>query len=780
MIRLSRELEMALYAALREATARRHEMILLEHVVYVMLFNQEAIKILKASGGNVKQIKEDLDKFLKTEVPTLPDGHVPDPTHSRGLSRVLRRATLHVHSSGKEEVTQSDFMVAVFQETDSHALYILENRGVTQLNITRYISHGIVAEGGSSDEEASDDMEHVNAGDEEEGETRKDPLATYTSDLTGRAKVGELDPLIGRRTELDRMIQILGRRRKNNPVLVGDPGVGKTALAEGMALRIVSGQVPDSLKGAEIFSLDLGGLLAGTKFRGQFEERLKAVIKALEKKPNIILFIDEIHMIVGAGATSGGNIDASNLLKPALGSGRMRCIGSTTYQEYKQSFGRDRALERRFQKVEIGEPSKSEAIEILKGLKSKYQDHHKVIYTDKAIEAAVMLSAKHIHDRHLPDKAIDVLDEAGSAARSGILKPNTEQDGAAATLLSDDAGNLIIDLWFIEQVIARMAKIPPPSVNTSDRERLANLKLELKKVLYGQDHAIDDLVRVIMLSRAGLSRADKPVGSFLLAGPTGVGKTEMAKQLAQTMGVEFIRLDMSEYMEKHTVSRLIGAPPGYVGFDQGGLLTDAVHKTPHCVLLLDEIEKAHSDVFNILLQVMDHASLTDNNGRRTDFNQAIILMSTNAGARDLQANALGFTSHAPKEETTRAKAEIERIFSPEFRNRLDAVLVFNALDKAIMTRIVGKFISELKDMLTEKLVTLTLDDNAIAWLAEKGYDPKMGARPLNRLIQTSIKQVLAEQILFGELSSGGNALVSVDENGKLAFEYTPRAASADA
>ncbi|MFM7204990.1 MAG: ATP-dependent Clp protease ATP-binding subunit ClpA [Myxococcota bacterium] len=773
MIRLSRELEMGLYAAMRDARARHHELILVEHLLYVLLFDPDASKVIRKSGGDLKKLKDDLDNFLKTQIVALPQTRLAEPEQSKGLNRVLRRAILHVQSQGGQEVTAGDFFVALFRETDSHAMYFLEARGVSQVSLTRYLSHGVAAEGAGDDqEEQPEDAETVNVGDEEEGE-KKDPLSSYTTDLTARARAGDIDPLIGRQRELERMIQILGRRRKNNPILIGDPGVGKTALAEGLALRITQGLVPEALKNAEIFALDLGVLLAGTKFRGQFEERLKGVIKALEKRPQTILFIDEIHMIVGAGATSGGTIDASNLLKPVLGSGKMRCIGSTTHQEYKQSFGRDRALERRFQRIEVGEPSQPESIEILKGLKSRYEAHHKVLYTDKAVEAAVQLSARHIHDRFLPDKAIDVIDEAGSAVRAGLLQSAAEkgEQVPADALALDAEGRYTIDLWHVEQVVARMAKIPAPTINTTDRERLSGLKQALKTVVFGQDHAIDDLVRVIMLSRAGLSRHDKPVGSFLLAGPTGVGKTELAKQLATQMGIEFIRFDMSEYMEKHTVSRLIGAPPGYVGFDQGGLLTDAVHKTPHCVLLLDEIEKAHPEVFNILLQVMDHASLTDNNGRRTDFSHAIVLMSTNAGARDLQSSTVGFGGKRANEDPTRARGEIERLFSPEFRNRLDAILLFNALDPSVMGRIVDKFLMELRAMLGEKKVRLELDEEALSWLATKGYDAKMGARPLNRLIQTALKQVLAEQMLFGALSEGGTAWVGVGEDDKLSFRY---------
>jgi len=901
MIKLSRELDMGLYTAFREAKSRRHEYVSLEHLLYVLLFDKETAKVVRACGGNIKKLKEEIDTFLKKKVDQVPEGLDAEPQQSVGFQRALRRAILHVQSSSAKEVTTADILIAMFRETDSHALYFLENQGIAQLDIVRYVSHGISKEPELED----DDDDLMNAGDEDEseGDARRDPLAAYCTDLIEKAKSGQIDPLIGREPELKRIIQILGRRRKNNPIFIGDPGVGKTALAEGLALRIVSSDVPKSLQGCEMYTLDMGALLAGTKFRGQFEERLKGVIRALETRGNVILFIDEIHMIVGAGATSGGTVDASNLLKPALGQGKLRCIGSTTYQEYKQSFRRDRALERRFQKIELTEPSVEETIQILGGLKSRYEAFHGVCYTQEAIEAAVHLSAKHIHDRFLPDKAIDVIDEVGSAVKSGLTRKSTvlskeatpdapagvadveslsdeptsldlaeggdppagiaegtlaamvdstvvqgpktteyleiskgptgtddfprtadprvvdvslQTDGAdtvpaaktpsegapsapvAASKNPDDGTKgsgegasatppsdpvlppqsaveveepIVIEVGEIEEVVARMAKIPPPRVSASDRDRLSMLKDELQGVIYGQDEAISELTRVIMLSRAGLSRADKPVGSFLLAGPTGVGKTELAKQLGVQMGIGFVRFDMSEYMEKHTVSRLIGAPPGYVGFDQGGLLTDAVHKTPHCVVLLDEIEKAHPEVFNILLQVMDHASLTDNNGRKTDFSHAIVLMSTNAGARSLQTASVGFQALQAGQDPNRATSEIERLFSPEFRNRLDATLLFNTLDPAVMERIVGKFVRETEEMLDEKNVELHLDQRAIRWLADKGYDPKMGARPLERVIQTKVKQVLAEQILFGALTSGGEAWISVGEDNGLVFRY---------
>ncbi len=812
MVRFSIELEMGVFTAIREAKSRRHEYVSLEHLLYVLLFDKGTARIIRGAGGDVKKLRDELHEFLKNNFGTLPEGSTAEPERTVALKRVLHRAYLHVQLSSRVEVTTGDVLVSLFQEKDSHALFFLESQGVTRLKILRYLSHGASE---VPEEDEDDDGEVAGtAGDEEDDEDqsgrKRDPLQAYTTNMIERARRGEIDPLIGREREIERTIQILGRRRKNNPIFIGDPGVGKTALAEGLALKIARGDVPEMLRDVEMYCLDMGALLAGTKFRGQFEERMKGVINALEQRHNAILFIDEIHQVVGAGATSGGTMDAANLLKPALASGRLRCIGSTTYQDFKQSFGRDRALERRFQKVEVGEPSLEETRDILQGLKKYYEDFHRVLYDDDAIEAAVKLAAKHVHDRCLPDKAIDVIDEAGAAIRCGMTgsapttdagdntgTPESPSRERAADILDSltttagTPGSLLgrqrprpddmdtepprkrVTARHVEEVVARMAKIPPRTVSTSDRERIATLREGLRANLYGQDHAIDELVRVIMLSRAGLTRSDKPVGSFLLAGPTGVGKTEMARQLAEQLGVELIRLDMSEYMEKHAVARLIGAPPGYVGFDQGGLLTDAVHKTPHCVILLDEIEKAHPEVFNILLQVMDHASLTDNNGRRTDFSHAVVLMSTNAGARDIQKASVGFSSPGPGQDAARAKSEIERLFSPEFRNRLDGILIFNPLDPTIMARIVHKFARELQDLLSEKGVTLDLDDAAVAWLAERGYDPKMGARPLARLFQTTVKQVLAEQILFGALTRGGTARVSVGEDGELAFSYLP-------
>lgn len=791
MIRLTREVEVGLYTAMRDARKRNHELVLVEHLLYVFLYDDFVVKLIRSSGGNVRRLREDLDTFLNTQIQAHPAPSGRDPEQSVGLNRVLRRAILHVQGSAGKEVGAGEILVAIFRETDSHALYFMEQRGLSERNLTRFLSHGITTDRKPDDasEDVDEEEEELVApeGSDEEAKPN-DPVKKYSTNLTERAKEGLIDPLIGRKNELERLIQILGRRRKNNPILIGDPGVGKTALAEGLALQIISGNVPSTLANAEIVSLDLGSMLAGTKFRGQFEERLKGVIKTLEKRPQCILFIDEIHMIVGAGASSGGSIDASNLLKPVLGAGKLRCIGSTTYQEYKQSFGKDRALERRFQKIEISEPSLPEALEILKGLKSRYEQHHRVLYSDPALEAAVELSAKHLHDRFLPDKAIDVIDEAGSAVRAGLIELIApEAKGSEASTAerppkgaavpeggapsSTEPSPTLIDVAQIEAVVARMAKIPPRTVNSDDRNRLGELKQSLRGVIFGQDKAIDDMVRVILLSRAGLSRNDKPVGAFLLAGPTGVGKTELARQLALQLGVEFLRYDMSEYMEKHAVSRLIGAPPGYVGFEQGGLLTDAVHKTPHCVVLLDEMEKAHPEVFNILLQIMDHATLTDNNGRKSDFSHAVVLMSTNAGARDMQANPLGFDVRSGSSDGNRAKSEIERIFSPEFRNRLDAILIFNGLSPAVMTQVVQKFLKELREMLSTKGVELQLEPAALAWLAEKGFDPKMGARPLGRLIQTAIKQVLAEQILFGALARGGLAIIDVDAQGELTFHY---------
>lgn len=851
MIKLTRDLELAIFTAMREAKSRRHEFISVEHLLYVLLFDKKVSRVIRKIGGNLTALKKELEVFLKEKIEPLPSGVELEPEQSIGFQRVLQRAVLHIQSAGKNEVSTIDVFVAIFRQTDSHAVYFLENHGIIHLNVTQHLSHAPDAE----DITPSEDFESVESEEEkEEVEKEKDPLLLYAINLTELARNGKIDPLIGRDSELKRIIQILGRRRKNNPIFLGDPGVGKTAIAEGLARRISLLQVPSYLHGCEIYSLDMGSLLAGTKFRGQFEERFKSVIRALEKKSNAILFIDEIHMIVGAGATTGSTVDASNLLKPALNSGNIRCMGSTTHQEYKHSFGKDRALERRFQKIDITEPSIEETISILKGLKSTYETFHNVKYTDSALEAAVLLSTKHIHDRFLPDKAIDVIDEAGSASRSiikEILDSSLENSLQKESITNNkgsvdskilDANNInlenqeatfddnamiekafmqknipfddnpagvlgkqrpinpalgisensveensnekntattedtiLIDVKNIEEVVARMAKIPELTVNVQDKDRLSSLKDSLKEVVYGQDEAIDELMHVILLSKAGLSRSDKPIGAFLLAGPTGVGKTEIAKQLAKQLGIELIRFDMSEYMEKHAVSRLIGAPPGYVGFDQGGLLTDAIHKTPHAVLLLDEIEKAHQDVFNLLLQVMDHASLTDNNGRRTDFHHCILLMSTNAGARDMQTASIGFGTINAGEDPNRAKAEIERLFSPEFRNRLDSVLSFKSLNIDTVVKVVDKFLRELDSMLKDKNVTLKVDDSARKWLASKGYDPKMGARPLARLIQTKLKQPLAEEILFGKLVSGGNIFVSLDETKDiLSFSYNTK------
>jgi ATP-dependent Clp protease ATP-binding subunit ClpA len=664
---------------------------------------------------------------------------------------VLQRAVIHAQSAEKKEINGGNLLIAMFREPDSYAVYLLQEQGITRFDLVNYISHGIskiaaAEEWSQSEEEQSE---------EEKPDRRVKPLEAFAVNLVAKAQQGNIDPLIGRDDEIERTIHVLCRRRKNNPIYVGDPGVGKTALAEGLALKIHNGEVPDVLKDAVIYALDMGALLAGTKFRGDFEARLKGVLAGLKKLPNSILFIDEIHTIVGAGATSGGSMDASNILKPALASGELKCIGSTTYHDYKSYFERDRALARRFQRIEVPEPSQDEAYKILEGLKPHYEKHHGVHYSTGAIRAAVELSAKHINDRKLPDKAIDVIDEVGAAVK--IQPP----DKRKKTIGAKD----------IEKIVAKIAKIPPRSVSTSDKEQLQNLDRDLKLTVFGQDTAIDTLTSTIRLSRSGLGHPEKPIGCFLFSGPTGVGKTEVAKQLAHTMGIEFIRFDMSEYMEKHTVSRLIGAPPGYVGFDQGGLLTDAINRNPYAVLLLDEIEKAHPDLFNILLQVMDHAALTDNNGKKADFRNIILIMTTNAGAREMSGTPLGFGARS---NAGKGKEAIEKMFSPEFRNRLDAMIVFNSLSMEIIERVVDKFIIELDHQLNEKKVFLQLTVRARRWLAKKGYDPSFGARPMARLIQNEIKRVLADEILFGRLQSGGK--VEVDENeGKLAFTYSPLA-----
>ena len=748
---ISKELEGTLNTALKEAKSRRHEYVCLEHLLYALLQDKDASGAIINCGGDIDRLRKGLEEFFQTHLETLPGGSDHQPQQTLSFHRVLQRAVIHAQSAEKKEINGGNLLIAMFREPDSYAVYLLQEQGITRFDLVNYISHGIskiaaAEEWPQSEEEQSE---------EEKPDRRVKPLEAFAVNLVAKAQQGNIDPLIGRDDEIERTIHVLCRRRKNNPIYVGDPGVGKTALAEGLALKIHNGEVPDVLKDAVIYALDMGALLAGTKFRGDFEARLKGVLAGLKKLPNSILFIDEIHTIVGAGATSGGSMDASNILKPALASGELKCIGSTTYHDYKSYFERDRALARRFQRIEVPEPSQDEAYKILEGLKPHYEKHHGVHYSTGAIRAAVQLSAKHINDRKLPDKAIDVIDEVGAAVK--IQPPDKRKKSIGAK--------------DIERIVAKIAKIPPRSVSTSDKEQLQNLDRDLKLTVFGQDTAIDTLTSTIRLSRSGLGHPEKPIGCFLFSGPTGVGKTEVAKQLAHIMGIEFIRFDMSEYMEKHTVSRLIGAPPGYVGFDQGGLLTDAINRNPYAVLLLDEIEKAHPDLFNILLQVMDHAALTDNNGKKADFRNIILIMTTNAGAREMSGTPLGFGARS---NAGKGKEAIEKMFSPEFRNRLDAMIVFNSLSMEIIERVVDKFIIELDHQLNEKKVFLQLTVKARRWLAEKGYDPSFGARPMARLIQNEIKRVLADEILFGRLQSGGK--VEVDENeGKLAFTYSPLA-----
>jgi ATP-dependent Clp protease ATP-binding subunit ClpA len=768
---ITKELESSLRLAFAEAKARRHEHVTLEHLLYALLRDPIATRILRACGARLPELKRELEQHLQDGQPQLPDGLERDPEQTRAFQRVLERAAMQVQSSGKETIDAGSVLVALFRERDSHALFLLEKQGVTRLDLLRFISHGALKvrdESGMRPHTGGDDELHAQPqGDDEDGGLADDPLTAYCVDLIARAAEGRIDPLVGRKNELERTIQVLCRRRKNNPIYVGEAGVGKTALAEGLAVAIHEKKVPEILNQAPLYALDLGALLAGTKFRGQFEERLKAVVKALVEKPGAILFIDEIHMLVGAGATSGGSMDASNLLKPALANGELRCIGSTTFSDFKASFDRDKALARRFQKIEVLEPSRDEAVQILQGLKSRYEEHHGVTYSEPALEAAVDLSAKHLVDRHLPDKAIDVIDEAGALQR---MKPVAERVP-------------LIGVAEIEQVVAKIARIPARSVSSDDKSALKSLAPELKKVVYGQDPAIEALASAILLSRSGLGSPTKPIGSFLFSGPTGVGKTELAKQLARIMGVPLIRFDMSEYMEKHTVSRLIGAPPGYVGFDQGGLLTDAIRKQPHAVLLLDEVEKAHPDVFDILLQVMDHATLTDNNGRQSDFRHVALIFTTNAGARDMTAARMGFgtgvrsfmvggTKMGEKVASFDldsnaggdAKKAIERTFSPEFRNRLDGWIAFSSLPMDVVERIVDKQIDELRVQLKEKNVELELLPEARKWLADHGFSPQFGARPMARLLQSALKKPLAERILFGDLEKGGKVILGVQDD----------------
>ncbi|HLQ09410.1 MAG TPA: ATP-dependent Clp protease ATP-binding subunit ClpA [Steroidobacteraceae bacterium] len=746
---LSNELEYCLNDAFHQAREARHEYLTVEHLLLAILDTPKVREVLRACGADTIKLKQELKEHIDQSTPRLEEGEEREVQPTLGFQRVLQRAVFHVQSSGKKEVGVSNVLVAIFSEKQSHAVFLLNRQHVTRLDAVNYISHGLskIAEEKTDKEESAGDGER-------EGEGGS-ALEKYTTNLNRMAQDGRIDPLIGRKLEVERTIEILCRRRKNNPLYVGEAGVGKTAIAEGLARLIIEGKVPEVLSDCTIFALDMGALIAGTKYRGDFEKRLKGVITELKKLPGAILFIDEIHTVIGAGAASGGVMDASNLIKPVLTNGEIRCIGSTTYHEYRGIFEKDHALARRFQKIDVVEPSVAETIDILFGLKLRFEEHHGITYADEALRAAAELAARHINERHLPDKAIDVVDEAGARAR---LKPIAEREAT-------------VEVRHIEDVVARMARIPAKNVSTSDREILKNLERNLKLVIFGQDKAIDALAAAIKMARSGLGEARKPVGSFLFAGPTGVGKTEVTRQLAIAMGVEFLRFDMSEYMERHTVSRLIGAPPGYVGFDQGGLLTEAITKHPHCVLLLDEIEKAHPDVFNLLLQVMDHGTLTDNNGRKADFRHVILVMTTNAGALEMARPTIGFT-HA--DNASDGLEAIRRIFTPEFRNRLDAVIQFAALDPPTIERVVDKLIVEVEMQLEQKGVTITLDDAARRWIAKEGYDPKMGARPMARTIQEHIKRPLAEELLFGRLAGGGHVRVSVSQDGtQLTLQFEP-------
>jgi ATP-dependent Clp protease ATP-binding subunit ClpA len=748
---IAKELQQSFKLALDEAKRLRHEYLTLEHLLLALTKDSRSKEVLHACGANLKRLQKALEEFLDENVEKLPDDEDAEPQQTIGVERVLQRAAIHALSAEQKTIDGGDVLVAMCREDESHAVFLLQQEGINRMDLLNYISHGIHKDG------EGEEVPHRAGEDDDDGSApQKDPLEAYTSNLLLEAKEGRIDPLIGRQAELERTVQVLCRRRKNNPLYVGETGVGKTAIAEGLALHIFEGKVPEVLKDAEVYSLDMGALLAGTKFRGQFEERLKGVLKSLEKRPNAILFIDEIHTIVGAGATSGGSMDASNILKPSLASGKLRCIGSTTYQEFKGSFERDRALSRRFQKIEVGEPTVEETVQILQGLQGRYEKHHQITYDADAVRAAAELSAKHINDRFLPDKAIDVIDEAGAAEH--LRAP----DVRTGKVTSED----------VESVVSKMAKIPKKTVSATDRVQLQNLETELKAVIFGQDAAIAEIAAAIKLSRSGLRSPEKPIGSFLFSGPTGVGKTELAKQLAKALGVEFLRYDMSEYSEKHTVSRLIGAPPGYVGFDQGGLLTDSVRKHPYSVVVLDEIEKAHPDLFNILLQVMDHATLTDNNGRKADFRNVVLILTTNAGARELASKSMGFTGSGTNIDSSRAKKAIERTFSPEFRNRLDGWVLFSGLSPEVILKVVDKEVGLLQAQLQDKKVTLVVKTGARAWLAEHGYDPEFGARPMGRLVDTALKKPLAEAILFGELKDGGTATADVgpgDE--KIRFEF---------
>ncbi|TNE95171.1 ATP-dependent Clp protease ATP-binding subunit ClpA [Porticoccus sp.] len=744
---LSRELELTLNKAFKGASERRHEFMTVEHLLLALLDNESAAKVLRACGVDINVLRHDLDEFIESTTPLIPEElEEKDTQPTLGFQRVLQRAVFHVQSSGKKEVQGDNVLVALFSEQESQAVYFLRLQNVARIDVVNYISHGISKYADQSEQHDGEvHQEEVSTEAESQGHSL---LEQFTTNLNVQASKGGIDPLVGRHSEVERVCQVLARRRKNNPLLVGEAGVGKTAIAEGLAKLIVEEQVPEALSHSVVYSLDLGNLLAGTKYRGDFEKRFKGVLAELNDQEGAILFIDEIHTIIGAGAASGGVMDASNLLKPLLTSGKIRCIGSTTFQEYRGIFEKDRALSRRFQKIDVAEPSVEETVGILKGLKSRFEEHHNLRFTNSALKAAAELSARHINDRFLPDKAIDVIDEAGAYQQ---LQPVSKR-------------KKVVGVGDVEAIISKIARIPPKSVSASDKEQLRGLTEKLKMVVFGQDEAITALSTSIKLARAGLRDGEKPIGSFLFAGPTGVGKTEVSKQLAEIMGIEMVRFDMSEYMERHTVSRLIGAPPGYVGFDQGGLLTDAVTKNPHAVILLDEIEKAHPEVFNLLLQVMDHGSLTDNNGRKADFRHVILIMTTNAGAQEMSRASIGFKS---QDHTTDGMEVIKKIFTPEFRNRLDAIIQFMPLDISIIHTVVDKFLCQLQQQLDEKRVQLDVDEEAKDWLAEHGYDEKMGARPMARLIQEMIKKPLAEEVLFGSLSAGGIARVTVSDTGEL-------------
>ncbi|MES2741064.1 MAG: ATP-dependent Clp protease ATP-binding subunit ClpA [Pseudomonadota bacterium] len=747
---IAQELEVSLHMAFVEARQARHEFITVEHLLLALLDNPSAAEVLRACAVNIEDLRKTLTNFIGDNTPTVPGTGEVDTQPTLGFQRVIQRAIMHVQSAsnGKKEVTGANVLVAIFGEKDSHAVYYLHQQGVTRLDVVNFISHGVRKDQQVDTQKASEGVEEAPV----EGQQKESPLDQFTQNLNKAAAEGKIDPLIGREDEVDRVIQILCRRRKNNPLLVGEAGVGKTAIAEGLAWRVTQGEVPEILQNAVVYSLDMGALLAGTKYRGDFEQRLKAVLKQLKDNPNGILFIDEIHTIIGAGSASGGTLDASNLLKPALANGQLKCIGATTYTEFRGVFEKDHALSRRFQKVDVNEPTVEQTVQILRGLKSRFEEHHGVKYSSSALSTAAELAARFINDRHLPDKAIDVIDEAGAAQR---ILPKSKQKKT-------------IGKTEIEDIIAKIARIPPQTVNQDDRSKLQTIDRDLRNVVFGQDPAIEALSSAIKMARAGLGKTDKPIGSFLFSGPTGVGKTEVAKQLAFILGIELIRFDMSEYMERHAVSRLIGAPPGYVGFDQGGLLTEAITKKPHAVLLLDEIEKAHPDIFNILLQVMDHGTLTDNNGRKADFRNVIIIMTTNAGAESLQKSSIGFTN---SKEAGDEMADIKRMFTPEFRNRIDATISFRALDEEIILRVVDKFLMQLEEQLHEKKVEAIFTEKLRKFLGKKGFDPLMGARPMSRLIQDMIRKALADELLFGRLVSGGKVTVDMDEKDQVKLEF---------